>query len=230
MTSWLQLKKGRPMIANHIHDALGQVDRMRDLILERRRFHGYSGTARMLGGGVALAVTFVLDRVEALHTPLLQLMGWSGVLAAALLLNYGGLTLWLFTRRGSGHLLTELRPALEVVPALAIGAALSLALVLRDAYDPLFGVWMALYGLAHMGYRHSLPGGIIWVGLFYQVAGVICLLAPGIVFLNPWPMGLVFFTGEMVGGWILRSGNSVGSDQWAEGSMAEEETSNETTC
>jgi hypothetical protein len=130
------------MIANHIHDALGQVDRMRDLILERRRFHGYSGTARMLGGGVALAVTFVLDRVEALHTPLLQLMGGSGVLAA----------------------------------------------------------------------------------------GVICLLAPGIVFLNPWPMGLIFFTGEMVGGWILRSGNSVGSDQWAEGSMAEEETSDETTC
>lgn len=218
------------MIASHIHDALGQVDRMRDLILERRRFQGYSGTARMLGGGVALAVTLILDRAEALHTPLLQLAGWSGVLAAALLLNYGGLALWLFKRRGSEHPLTDLRPALEVVPALAIGAALSLALVLREHYDLLFGVWMALYGLAHMGYRHSLPGGIIWVGLFYQVAGAICLLAPGIVFMNPWPMGLVFFTGEMVGGWILRSGNSAGSDPSTVNSMEEEETSNETTC
>ena len=48
--------------------------------------------------------------------------------------------------------------------------------------------------------------GIIAVGLFYQVAGIVCLLAPGISFLNPWPMGLVFFAGESVGGWILRGG------------------------
>jgi hypothetical protein len=193
------------MIASHIHDALGQVDRMRDLILERRRFRGYSGIARMLGGGVALATTLVLARVEALHTPLLQLAGWSVVLAAALILNYVGLAMWLFKRRGLEPLLTALRPALEVVPALAIGAALSLALVFREHYDLLFGVWMCLYGLAHMGYRHSLPVGIIGVGLFYQIAGIFCLLAPGITFLNPWPMGLVFFIGEMVGGWILRS-------------------------
>jgi hypothetical protein len=160
----------------------------------------------MLGGGVALTVTFILDRVEALHSPLLQLAGWALVLAAALLLNYGGLAFWYFRRRGSMGPLSELRPALEVLPALAIGAALSLSLVLREHYDLLFGVWMGLYGLAHMGYQHSLPRGIIAVGLFYQVAGIACLLTPGISFLNPWPMGLVFFTGESVGGWILRSG------------------------
>lgn len=212
------------MIANHIHDALGQVDRMRELILERRRFRGYSGTARMLGGGIALAATFGLARLEALHTPWLQLAGWSVVLATALILNYGGLALWLFKRRGGEHPLADLRPALEVLPALAVGAALSLALILREQYDPLFGVWMCLYGLAHMGYRHSLPRGITVVGLFYQAAGIACLLAPGITFLNPWPMGLVFFAGETVGGWILRSGNSAGIGQSAAGSMAEEES------
>ncbi len=197
------------MIANHIHDALGQVDRMRDLILERRRFRGYSGIARMLGGGVALATTLVLSRVEALRTSPLQLAGWAGVLFFALVLNYGGLALWAFRRRGTGHALSDLRPALEVLPALAIGAVLSLALVLRGHYDLLFGVWMCLYGLAHMGYRHSLPRGIIGVGLFYQVAGIACLLTPSISFLNPWPMGLVFFAGESVGGLILRSGATV---------------------
>jgi len=193
------------MIANHIHDALGQVERMRALILERRRFQGYSGTARMLGGGVALALTFVLARFEALHTPLLQLAGWAIVLTAALILNYGGLALWLFGRRGAEHSLADLRPALEVLPALTIGAVLSLALVWHEQYNLLFGTWMCLYGLAHMGYRHSLPGGIIWVGLFYQVAGIACLLAPNVTFLNPWPMGLVFFAGESIGGWILRN-------------------------
>src|ERR1035437_5082737 len=130
------------MIANHIHDALGQVDRMRDLILERRRFRGYSGTARMLGGMVALVATLVLDRVEALHTPLLQLGGWAVVLAAAIILNYGRLAFWFFRRRGTERPLADLRPALEVAPALAIGAFLSFALVLRGQYDLLFGVWM----------------------------------------------------------------------------------------
>ena len=193
------------MIASHIHDALGQVDRMRSLILERRRFRGYSGTARMLGGVGALAATLVLDRVEAFHTPLAMLGGWAAVLVAALLLNYGGLALWFIRRRGAGHTLVDLRPALEVVPALALGAVLSLALVWRGQFDLLFGVWMGLFGLAHMGYRHSLPAGIIAVGLFYQAAGIVCLLAPGVSFLNPWPMGLVFFAGEIAGGWLLRS-------------------------
>ncbi len=194
------------MIASHIHDALGQVDRLRDLILERRRFRGYSGTARMLGGWVALASACLLSRLEALHTPLRQLAGWAAVLAAALLLNYGGLALWVFRRRGTEQLLSELRPALEVLPALAVGAFLSIALVWHSQYDLLFGVWMCLYGLAHMGYRHSLPDGIIAVGLFYQAAGIVCLLLPGLSFLNPWPMGLVFFAGENAGGWILRGG------------------------
>ncbi len=194
------------MIANHIHDALGQVDRMRELILERRRFRGYSGSARMLGGGVALIATLILARTPALHTPLLQLGGWALVLAFALILNYGGLTLWFLRRGGSLQALADLKPALEVLPALAVGAMLSFALVWHDQFDLLFGTWMCLYGLAHMGYRHSLPGGIIWVGYFYQAAGMVCLLAPGISFLNPWPMGFVFFTGEVVGGWIL-SGN-----------------------
>jgi hypothetical protein len=66
---------------------------------------------------------------------------------------------------------------------------------------------MCLYGLAHMGYRHSLPGGIIWVGLFYQAAGIVCLLLPNLTFMNPWPMGLVFFVGETIGGWILKDGS-----------------------
>lgn len=215
------------MIAHHIHDALGQVDRMRDLILERRRFRGYSGTARMIGGGVALAVTVILARVDALHTPLFQLAGWAVVLAAALALNYGGLAFWFFRRQGRPRSLSELRPALEVLPALAIGAVLSLALVLRGQYDLLFGVWMSLYGLAHMGYRHSLPGGIIEVGIFYQAAGMVCLLVPGITFLNPWPMGLVFFVGETAGGWVLRSGKG---QEAAEEERTEGEPDDETTC
>ena len=35
------------------------------------------------------------------------------------------------------------------------------------------------------------------------LAGAVCLLWPGCEFRNPWPMGIVFFCGEMAGGLIL---------------------------
>lgn len=192
------------MIANHIHDALDQVDRMKAMILNRRRFRGYSGLARMFGGAAALGVTIILNRLAVDQNPLTQLKGWMILLGSALLLNYGGLAYWYFRHRRTRNVLMELRPALEVVPALSVGAFLSLALVLREEYNLLFGVWMCLYGLAHMGYRHTLPRGIIAVGFFYQIAGIACLLAPTLSFLNPWPMGVVFLIGETAGGWILR--------------------------
>ena len=50
------------MIANHIHDALGQVRKMQELILSKRNFRGYSGIARALGGVSALAgAVFIYD-------------------------------------------------------------------------------------------------------------------------------------------------------------------------
>ena len=193
------------MIANHIHDALGQVNQLRSLILERRRFAGYSGTARMLGGLVALIGAVVLARVPEFQKMELQLVGWSIVLALSLALNYGFLALWFFKNHFGSRRWQVLLPTLELFPALALGGIFTIALVLRGDYDLLFGAWMCFFGLAHMGYRHSLPRGILFVGLYYQVAGACCLLLPQISFLNPLPMGAIFFAGEMVGGWILRS-------------------------
>ena len=43
----------------------------------------------------------------------------------------------------------------------------------------------------------------ISVGVLYLVSGAACLLSPSLEFTNPWPMGLVFFLGESIGGFIL---------------------------
>jgi hypothetical protein len=204
------------MIANHIHDALGQVDQLRSLILERRRFGGYSGTARMLGGLFALMSAVVLARVPGLQQFDLQLVGWGVVLAAGLALNYGFLAWWFLRNHFGSRRWQVLMPTLELFPALALGGVFTVALVMRGDYDLLFGTWMCFFGLAHMGYRHSLPRGILFVGLYYQVAGACCLVLPQISFLNPLPMGVIFFAGEMVGGWILRSNAIIqegGSDE-----------------
>ena len=66
------------MIAPHIHDALKQVRQLREAVLDKRQFRGYSGPVRLLGGAVALAGASVLAWLSP-ATPAGHLLGWSGV-------------------------------------------------------------------------------------------------------------------------------------------------------
>ncbi len=195
------------MIARHIHDALDQVHRLQDLVLEKRMFQGYSGRARMLSGATALAAAAVLDSPWVPHTNPAHLAGWGLALVVALLLNYGALTWWCLFDPGVRRNPRLVKPAVDAVPALAVGAVLSVALVLAGQYRLLFGVWMSLYGLAQVAYRQSLPTGIYRVGLIYILCGAVCLFAPSLSFTNPWPMGLTFALGECAGGYVLLAGN-----------------------
>lgn len=190
------------MIAPHIHDALGQVRRLREAVLDKRQFRGYSGPARLLGGAVVLAGAGILAWLSP-ATPAGHLFGWGCVVIVALLLNYGALAYWFWCDPQVARDPRQLRPAVDALPPLMVGAAFSLACVLQGRYDWLFPLWMCVYGLVHIPYRNTLPSGNYLVGLGYIAAGVACLFWPGLNFANPWPMGLVFFVGETAGGLIL---------------------------
>ena len=191
------------MIANHIHDALGQVRKMQELILSKRNFRGYSGTARVLGGVTALAGAAFIHFLPVAHNPNSHLAVWGTVLGVSLILNYGALFRWFFFHKEAERNPQKLLPAIDALPALAVGAILSFALVMHHQYGMLFGVWMTLYGLVHISYRLSLPVENYIVGLFYILCGAACLFIFN-DFFNPWPMGITFFIGELVGGFILR--------------------------
>ena len=51
-----------------------------------------------------------------------------------------------------------------------------------------------------------------FVGLFYMLAGAACLLWFRPLFVNPWPMGLVFLAGETTGGFIFMKDNNRGKE------------------
>jgi hypothetical protein len=184
-----------------LHDALTQVRQMRDALQERRQFRGYSGRARLFGGGLALACAVVL----ATHAvpAKAHFRAWLIVLAMSLAANYGALLLWFFSREGAGRDRSAVRPAYDALAPLALGGLLTLALARSGAYDLLFGTWMCCYGLAHLPYRLTLPRLNFLAGLGYFAAGAACLVMPGPGLLNPWPMGLVFFIGETIGGFAL---------------------------
>jgi hypothetical protein len=193
---------GSAMIS-HIHDALAQVRRLQEVVLSRRFFQGYSGKARILSGTTALLGAWVLSRGLVPATPQAHLLAWLTVVGIALLLNYGALVHWILAEPKVRQRPVILKPALDAVPALAVGGLLTLALVRAGAHDLLFGVWMCCFGVAHLAYRQSLPGENYLVGLFYVACGAVCLLAPGVRFTSPWPMGIVFFAGELAGGLVL---------------------------
>jgi hypothetical protein len=190
------------MIANHIHDALAQVRKMRELILAKRNFRGYSGAARALGGLAALCGAAFISSIQISKTPESHLLVWGAVLSVSLVINYGALFRWFFFDKEAERDLRKLLPAIDALPALGAGAALTFALILHQQYGFLFGVWMLLYGLAHVSYRLSLPGENYIVGLFYILCGGVSLFIFN-DFSNPWPMGITFFIGETIGGFIF---------------------------
>lgn len=191
------------MIANHVHDALAQVKVLQEFILAKNTFKGYSGKARLAAGAASLLAACVLGWPRMPASPWVHLAGWGIVLAVALVVNYAALVYWFLFDAGVRRNPLMLKPALDALPALAMGAILSLALIAHQQFDLLFGVWMGCYGLAQVAYRVSLPKGIYLIGLFYLACGAACLLWPSVSFVNPWPMGWVFFVGECAGGWIL---------------------------
>jgi hypothetical protein len=135
--------------------------------------------------------------------PMKHLFGWAVILGVALIFNYGALFHWFLFDPEVRRDWTQLRPAADAIPALVVGAVISYAVVRAGQFNLLFGVWMTLYGLAQVAYRQSLPRPIYWIGLFYLACGAIYLAVPGTSFLNPWPMGIVFFIGEWAGGIVL---------------------------
>ena len=79
------------MIANHIHDALAQVRELQQRILERQRFRGYSGGARMSAGTFALVGAWIMASGNYPRDPHTHLLGWGTIFFLAILTNYGSL-------------------------------------------------------------------------------------------------------------------------------------------
>jgi hypothetical protein len=187
-----------------LHEALRQVRQLQQTILEKQRFKGYSGRARALSGCVALGAALLLDSPLVPQTVETHLLAWALVFLFGLALNYGALVYWFWHDPEVGRDLRRLRPALEVVPTLLVGGLLTLALVDRQQYDMLFGMWMVVFGLTNFPSRQVLPRGLPWVGMFYIAFGAVCLLLWPLSFIqDSLVMGGVFFAGEFFGGLIL---------------------------
>lgn len=156
----------------------------------------------MACGALALMASAILasKRIPAENTA--HLIGWSIVLLLAIIINYGAVAWWFVSHEEVRRNPAMLKPALDALPALAAGALLTLALISSRQFNLLFGTWMLMYGLAQTTYRSALPRGVYWTGLVYMACGAMLIVRP-LPFTTPWPMGVIFFLGEMAGGICL---------------------------
>lgn len=187
----------------HVQEALANVRELKQAVLERQRFRGYSGPARVMSGSIALAAALVMTMDFFPSRNLAHILGWGAVFVVAFLLNAVAIVRWFLVDPVANRDFRVLKPVLDVAPPIAVGGILTAVMILHSQYQYLFGIWMCLFGLTNMASRMVLPRMIWGVGVFYLAAGALCLLAPGIQFQNPVPMGIVFFAGECVGGVVL---------------------------
>lgn len=191
------------MATIRIQDALTQVRELQHVVLDRLRFRGFSGPTRAISGTAALMAAAIMSTPWYPRDTEAHLIGWGCVLVFALVLNGGALLYWFWTDSVVQRNPRRLGPVLDVLPPLGVAAILTVAFVLRGLHDYLFGIWMCMFGLTNLASRYALPRSIGLVGLFYIFCGAAWLFSPFSSFLNPWPMGLVFFAGEWAGGIIL---------------------------
>ena len=158
---------------------------------------------RISGGGLALCASLLLTAGGNPSAVWVHVATWGAVCCLSVAINYGALLRWGLQGADLSKAGEKLSPAADLLPSLFVGGLLTGAFLLHGTHDLLFGMWMCVFGVTNLVSRRILPDGIALVGVYYIVAGTVCLLHPNASFTNPWPMGLVFFIGEVSGGAIL---------------------------
>ena len=176
--------------AHELESALEQVRSLQDLCLVKQRFYGYSGKARIVCAGLTVATAAVLFCFAREASPWTHLAGWGALLGVALAINYAALAYWFACDPEVKRDPVRLKPAIEALPPLSVGALLSVACVLAGHWQLLFPIWMFCFGLGNLASRHFLDRAMGLVGLFYLVSGAIVLLLPGASFTQPLVMDL----------------------------------------
>ena len=190
-----------------VRRALADLAEVRGRLATVQRFDGYSGTAAIASGVVAIAsgvAQAIVDPQPRLGDERrVYLVIWLSCLAAALALNYGAIVVWRLRNHGAQAAMQFRTVGMSIVPALAAGAVITLALVLRDLDELLPGMWCATYALGLFASRSMVPRAVVGVAVGFGAAAALLLLAPGVEALAWWTMPLAFGLGQIAIGSIV---------------------------
>jgi hypothetical protein len=188
--------------------ALADLEEVRDRLAACQQFRGYSGPAAAASGAIAVlagVAQFALAPHPATSADVrTYLFVWFACLLAALVLNYGALGIWYAHNAARQERIRTRSAGITLLPAIALGAVLSLALILHGPIWMLPGVWYACYAVGLYASRSMVPKEAIPLAGAFGLAGTLLLLAPSATLpLSWWIMPVGFGFGQMYIGWLL---------------------------
>jgi hypothetical protein len=191
-----------------VRQALADLAEVRGRLATVQRFDGYSGPAAIASGVVAILAGIVQavlapepDGPAARQT---YLAIWLSCLGFALAINYGAILIWRANNRGAQAKVQIRTVGMSIVPALAAGGVITLALVMRGLIDLVPGMWCATYALGLFASRAMVPRDVVLVAAAFGAVATVLLVAPHIHPLAWWIMPLAFGLGQIAIGAIVR--------------------------
>jgi len=188
--------------------ALADLEEVRDRLAACQQFKGYSGPAAAASGAIAVIAGIVqlalIPRPSTAADARTYLIVWFGCLLIALVLNYGALGMWYAQNAGRQERVRTRSAGITLLPAIVLGAVLSLSLILHGSIWMLPGVWYASYAVGLFASRAMVPKGALPLAAAFGIAGAVLLLSPDTTApLSWWVMPLGFGLGQIFIGWLL---------------------------
>jgi hypothetical protein len=191
-----------------VERALADLAEVRDRLASVQEFRGYSGLAAALSGAVAVVAGIVQWTIAPFPRDAAEMQRyltiWFICLVAALAINYGALLVW-YLRNAALHERRQTRTVgIAILPAIALGAVLTYAMIVHTMIGLLPGVWYATYAIGLFSSRAMLPRGVIYVASAFGLAGAALILAgDSAVPLSFWVMPAGFGVGQIIIGYLL---------------------------
>ena len=192
---------------NDLNKALGDITIIRRQVARTTEFRGYGPATLAATGGIAILAAAVQalwlpDPVD--HIPAYLAIWISTALVSSALI--GIQTVTRAHRMHSGMADEMIRMAVEqFLPAAGVGALMTIVLV---GFAPsvlwmLPGLWQVIFCLGVFSSCRFLPRPIVAAGVWYLLAGLICITLADARALSPWAMGIPFGAGQLLVAGIL---------------------------
>ncbi|HZZ64611.1 MAG TPA: hypothetical protein VFE17_03865 [Candidatus Baltobacteraceae bacterium] len=182
--------------------ALADIAEVRERLGHAQRFRGYSGIAAMTSGVFAVAggvvQALLVPTVSTVHQGHLYVALWLVCCAAAVLVNYGAIAHWYVNDATARDRWQTATVGYSILPALVLGATLSIALLRLNLYTLLPAVWYGCYGVGLFASRTTLPRPVVLIASGFLLAGIGLLFVPAFIALSWWVLPLGFGLGQIL--------------------------------
>jgi hypothetical protein len=191
-----------------LREALAQISEIRQQVARSEVFRGYRAVPVAFSGVLALVVAGLQQMW--VPEPLDNLAGylalWVGAALASMIAT--GVEMYLNCRHSYSPLTRAMTwlAVSQFLPAVVAGGLLTVVLVVyaRQSLWMLPGLWALLFSLGIFSSYRLLPRQTWWVGLFYLIAGLMCLaMCQDYPQLSPWAMGIPFGAGQLFAAAVL---------------------------